>query len=94
VVTVIWLLYLVDYAGRRNMLFIGSFGGGISMYAVGAYIAIAKPQEHQHTNLSGGGIAAMFFFYLWTIFYSPSWNGTPVSLTCHPRHGISTDSQF
>ncbi len=19
----------------------------------------------------------MFFFYLWTVFYSPSWNGTP-----------------
>jgi hypothetical protein len=26
---------------------------------------------------SSGGIAAIFFFYLWTVFYTPSWNGTP-----------------
>ncbi|GAA6010948.1 hypothetical protein JCM11491_005877, partial [Sporobolomyces phaffii] len=28
-------------------------------------------------NLPPGGIAAMFFFYLWTAFYAVSWNGTP-----------------
>ncbi|KAI6915196.1 putative quinate [Hortaea werneckii] len=27
-------------------------------------------------NLSGGGIAAIFFFYLWTAFYIPSWNAS------------------
>jgi magnesium-transporting ATPase (P-type) len=27
--------------------------------------------------MDGGGIAAMFFFYLWTVFYTPTWNGTP-----------------
>jgi hypothetical protein len=71
------MIYLVDHAGRRIMLMVGSIGGGICMYAVGAYIAIAKPQDHQSTKLSGGGIAAMFFFYLWTAFYTPSWNPTP-----------------
>lgn len=47
------------------------------MYAVGAYIAIAKPEQNKKTELGGGGIAAMFFFYLWTAFYTPSWNGNP-----------------
>jgi adenosine deaminase len=27
--------------------------------------------------LTSGGVAAVFFFYLWTAFYTPSWNGTP-----------------
>jgi hypothetical protein len=30
-----------------------------------------------NATLSSGGIAAIFFFYLWTVFYTPSWNGTP-----------------
>ncbi|KAJ9128044.1 hypothetical protein QFC24_000335 [Naganishia onofrii] len=74
---IVWLLFLVDRFGRRAMLFVGSIGGAISMYYLGAYIAIAKPQLHPSTKLSPGGISAMFFFYLWTVFYSPSWNGTP-----------------
>ncbi|CCX30034.1 quinate permease [Pyronema domesticum] len=77
VITIVWLLFLVDHAGRVPMLLIGSIGGGICMYAVGAYIAIAKPAENPTTSLSSGGIVAMFFFYLWTAFYTPSWNGTP-----------------
>jgi len=30
-----------------------------------------------NTSLSGGGIAAIFFFYLWKAFYTSTWNGTP-----------------
>ncbi|GHJ85416.1 hypothetical protein NliqN6_1818 [Naganishia liquefaciens] len=76
---IVWLLFLVDRFGRRTMLFVGSIGGALSMYAIGAYIAIAKPTAPGNvTNkLSSGGIVAMFFFYLWTVFYSPTWNGTP-----------------
>lgn len=29
------------------------------------------------TAVPSHGIAAIFFFYLWTTFYTPSWNGTP-----------------
>lgn len=76
---VLWLLYVVDAWGRRPVLILGSIGGAISMYAIGAYIKIADPTNHP--NLTGsiepGGQAALAFFYLWTIFYSPSWNGTP-----------------
>jgi hypothetical protein len=27
--------------------------------------------------MTSGGIDAIFFFYLWTALYTPSWNGTP-----------------
>ncbi|KAJ5436561.1 Major facilitator superfamily domain general substrate transporter [Penicillium cf. griseofulvum] len=77
VVTFIWLLWLIDHVGRRNLLLIGAAGGSVCLWVVGAYIKIAKPEDSTSDTLSGGGIAAMFFFYLWTVFYTPTWNGTP-----------------
>jgi len=47
------------------------------MYYIGAYIAIADPANNPTTKLSSGGISAIAFFYLWTCFYGPTWNGTP-----------------
>ncbi|KAJ5894017.1 hypothetical protein N7495_005708 [Penicillium taxi] len=77
VATFIWLLYLIDRFGRRNLLLYGSLGGSICMWIVGAYIKVANPAKHPRTHMSSGGIMAMAFFYLWTICYTPSWNGTP-----------------
>ncbi|OJJ49775.1 hypothetical protein ASPZODRAFT_128304 [Penicilliopsis zonata CBS 506.65] len=79
VVTIVWLLWLIDRVGRRLLLLIGALGGSVCLWIVGAYIKIAQPTKHPRTDgtLSGGGIAAMFFFYLWTVFYTPTWNGTP-----------------
>ncbi|KAF9075070.1 general substrate transporter [Rhodocollybia butyracea] len=84
----IWLMYLIDTLGRRKILMIGSIGGALSMYYIGAYIAIAEPAEHPSTVLSAGGKSAVAFFYIWTIFYSPTWNGTPwvVSAEFFPQH--------
>ena len=47
------------------------------MWIVGAYIKVVEPAKNPSSHMSGGGIAAMFFFYLWTVFYTPTWNGTP-----------------
>lgn len=64
--------------GRRKLLMIGAMGGSLCMWFIGAYIKISDPASNQsNTTLSSGGIAAIFFFYLWTAFYTPSWNGTP-----------------
>lgn len=79
IVTLIWLFFLIDNLGRRNLLMYGAFGGAICLFYVGAYIKIADPQNNPTSDgkMSSGGISAMAFFYLWTIFYTPSWNGTP-----------------
>lgn len=57
----------------------GAIGGSLCMWYIGAYIKVADPTAHPSADgeLSPGGISAMFFFYLWTAFYTPSWNGTP-----------------
>ena len=49
------------------------------MWYIAAYIKIADPTNNKNASgeLSSGGISAVFFFYLWTAFYTPSWNGTP-----------------
>lgn len=72
-----WLLYLIDHLGRRKLLLIGSIGGSLCMWFIGAYIKIANVSTGASGTLDSGGIAAIFFFYLWTAFYTPSWNGTP-----------------
>ncbi|CRG90372.1 putative quinate permease [Talaromyces islandicus] len=76
-VTIVWILYLIDHVGRRNLLLIGALGGSVCMWIIGAYIKVAQPTKNPSDHLSGGGIAAIFFFYLWTTFYTPTWNGTP-----------------
>jgi len=77
IVTVFWLFFLIDKLGRRALLMYGAVAGSVCMWYIGGYIAVAKPAEHVSANISQGGISAMAFFYLWTICYTPSWNGTP-----------------
>jgi hypothetical protein len=77
------------------MLFVGSVGGALSMFAIGAYIAIAQPTKPENVSdkLSSGGIVAMFFFYLWTVFYSPTWNGTVSKLVMEVTAVLTAESQ-
>ncbi|KAI8623186.1 quinate permease [Xylariaceae sp. FL1651] len=77
VLTFVWLLFLIDHLGRRKLLLFGALGGSICMWIIGAYIKIADPEHHPSENIPPAGIAAIFFFYLWTAFYTPTWNGTP-----------------
>ncbi|KAF3761600.1 hypothetical protein M406DRAFT_64791 [Cryphonectria parasitica EP155] len=77
IMTILWLLFLVDQLGRRKLLLIGAITGSICMWIIGAYICVVEPAEHPSDHLNGGGIAAIFFFYLWTAIYTPTWNGTP-----------------
>ncbi|GAA6024776.1 hypothetical protein JCM10207_005582 [Rhodosporidiobolus poonsookiae] len=77
VLALVWCFFVIDRYGRRGILLVGSVGGALSMFAIGAYIKIADPAKNVTTSLPPGGKAAMFFFYLWTAFYAVSWNGTP-----------------
>ncbi len=38
VVTLVWLFFLIDNLGKRNLLMYGAFGGALCLYYVGAYI--------------------------------------------------------
>ncbi|KAJ5225539.1 quinate permease [Penicillium chermesinum] len=77
IMTIVWLLFLVDQLGRRNLLLAGAITGSICMWVIGAYVYIVEPTKHHFESLTGSGIAAIFFFYLWTAVYTPTWNGTP-----------------
>ena len=77
IVTLFWLFILIDKLGRRKLLMYGAISGSVCMWYIGAYIKVADPSAHPTKTLSSGGISAMAFFYLWTICYTPSWNGTP-----------------
>jgi len=78
VITFLWLFFLIDNLGRRKLLMLGAAGGSACMWIIGGYLnANPVTDGGSVNNLSGGGIAAIFFFYLWTAFYVPSWNGTP-----------------
>lgn len=83
-----FLLYLVDQLGRRPLLIGGSVGGAISMFYIGAYIAVANPTGNATGSIDAGGRSAVAAFYVWTIFYSPTWNGTPwvVGAEIFPQH--------
>lgn len=49
----------------------GAVGGSLCMWLIGAYIKIADTANKPvGSSLDGGGIAAIFVFYLWTFFYS------------------------
>lgn len=85
-VTIIFIMFLIETVGRRKLLIIGSVGGSLCMWFIGAYIKIADPAAKvaaaaaagtEAPSMTSGGIAAVFFFYLWTTFYSPTWNPIP-----------------
>ena len=79
VLTFVWLFWLIDRLGRTKLLILGALGGSLCMWYIAAFIKITDPANNANTSgkLSSGGISAVFFFYLWTAFYTPSWNGTP-----------------
>jgi sugar porter (SP) family MFS transporter len=69
--TIIYLIFLIDQVGRRKLLLIGSAGGCLCMWYVGAYIKLANPAAHPTATLPPSGISAIFFFYLWTVSSPP-----------------------
>jgi sugar porter (SP) family MFS transporter len=75
--TIVWLLYMIDHLGRRKLLMIGAMGGSCCMWFIGAYLKVSNATSNTTGQMTPGGTAAIFFFYLWTAFYTPSWNGTP-----------------
>ncbi|KAK9474931.1 general substrate transporter [Dipodascopsis tothii] len=79
--TVVWTIALIEYTGRRTLLLFGSVTSAICMYYIGFYVKIANPMAHQDPSggghIDGAGKSAIAMFYVWTMFYTVSWSGTP-----------------
>lgn len=96
VLTFVWLFWLIDRLGRTKLLMFGALGGSLCMWYIAAYIKIKDPANNKSGSLDGGGISAIFFFYLWTAFYTPSWNGTPwvINSEMYSQHTRSLGQAF
>lgn len=74
----VWIWLLIDKVGRRKILMTGAAGGAVSMLAIAIYIAVDKPASRPAGSaLNPAGRFSIACFYIWTIFYGASWNGTP-----------------
>lgn len=72
-----WIFFLIDKMGRRKILMIGSTGGAIAMLAIAIYVAVDKPAlRPAGSGIDATGKFSIACFYIWTIFYGASWNGT------------------
>lgn len=81
VVTIIWLLFLIDNLGRRKLLIAGAIAGSVCLWVIGAYIKIVDPENNPKPNLDSPGIMAIVFFYLYTGKFVFSF----FTLFCFPR---------
>lgn len=78
VMAFIWLLFLIDRYGRRNILLVGGLGGSVTMFIIAGLVKnIPVSTSTVAHGPSSIGVAGIFFFYLWTVFYGSTWNGTP-----------------
>ncbi|KAB5572655.1 MFS quinate transporter QutD [Coniochaeta sp. 2T2.1] len=70
--------FLVDRVGRKPLLLAGSAVMTVALVFVGAYIKIAgPPQTSGQHEITGGGIAACAFIYIYVIGFVGSYAGVP-----------------
>lgn len=79
VTAVVALFFLVDRLGRKTLLLIGCGIMTFSLLFVGVYIKVAGPTATGSADrqISGGGIAACAFIYLYVVGYVSSFAGIP-----------------
>lgn len=66
--------FFVDRLGRRPILLIGAAGQAISMMGVATVVTQVPKQDGHYTF--GVGVGAVFFVYLYNLFYQASWGCT------------------
>lgn len=74
------LFFLVDRVGRRALLLGGAAVMVFSLFFVGTYIKLAKP-DPEATQITSGGIAACAFIYIFVMGYVSSFAGVPFILS-------------
>ena len=66
--------FFVDRLGRRPILLVGAVGQAIAMMGVATVVTQAPKEDGKYTF--SVGVAAVFFFYLYNLFYQSSWGCT------------------
>ena len=66
--------FFVDRVGRRPILLIGAIGQATAMMGV-ATVVTQVPKQNGHYTF-GVGVGAVFFVYLYNLFYQASWGCT------------------
>ncbi|PWO00755.1 putative quinate permease [Tilletiopsis washingtonensis] len=75
---IIWIAILIERLGRRKIMMFGAAGCSAFMIWIGVYVAVAANRAPvAGATLSAGGRSAVAAFYLWTIVYGSTLNGTP-----------------
>ncbi|KIX96426.1 uncharacterized protein Z520_07692 [Fonsecaea multimorphosa CBS 102226] len=84
ITSIISLFWLVDRLGRRFLLLSGTAVLVFSLFFVGSYVKIADPvapADGAAKSISGGGIAACAFIYIYVIGYVTAYGGVPYILS-------------
>lgn len=76
VVTLTFMIFIVDTFGRRIPLIIGGIGCSITMLYLGGYTLVSN-SFHATPPRDSGASAAIASLYLYAVFYSFSWSGIP-----------------
>ncbi|KAH8885273.1 quinate permease [Thozetella sp. PMI_491] len=76
VTALIALFFLVDRLGRKTLLLSGCAIMAFSLIFVGAYLKISPPGT-SNQGITGGGIAACAFIYVFVVGYVSSFAGIP-----------------
>ncbi|CAE6409413.1 unnamed protein product [Rhizoctonia solani] len=71
--TFVALFWVVDRAGRRKPLMTGAFIGGLALYYVAGYVALANPVRGVGSTPAGRFAAACL--YIFAVATCGSWNG-------------------
>ncbi|CAK7205134.1 hypothetical protein SEUCBS139899_007899 [Sporothrix eucalyptigena] len=84
----VYAAFVVDRVQRRTLLMCGAACCSVCMWIIGAYVKIADPSSKTSSTPTGGGIAAIFFFFLWVVPYELSWSATPwlINAEMFPLH--------
>lgn len=76
VVTLIFMIFIVDSFGRRKPLIYGGMGCAVCMLYLGGYTLVSNSFNATPPRDSGAN-AAIAALYLYAVFYSFSWSGIP-----------------
>ncbi|KAH8655826.1 putative sugar transporter [Xylariales sp. PMI_506] len=76
VVTLVFMIFIVDSFGRRVPLIAGGIGCAVCMLYLGGYTLVSNSFNATPPRDSGAN-AAIASLYLYAVFYSFSWSGIP-----------------